>query len=42
MLDGSRSLPEVLASGIEPRWTLIFGNEGKLPKQAFFSAIQEA
>ncbi len=38
MLDGSRSLPEVLASGIEPRWTLIFGNEGSgLP--AAFSAM---
>lgn len=28
MLDGSRSLPEVLANPIPPAWTLIFGNEG--------------
>ena len=28
MLDGSRSLPEVLAGEIPPRWTLVFGNEG--------------
>lgn len=28
MLDGSRSLPEVLAEPLPPRWTLIFGNEG--------------
>lgn len=38
MLDGSRSLPEVLATDIPPRWTLIFGNEGSgLP--ASFSAL---
>lgn len=35
MLDGSRSLPEVMASGIEPRWTLIFGNEGSGLPPAF-------
>ena len=28
MLDGSRSLPEVLAGDIPAKWTLIFGNEG--------------
>ena len=28
MLDGSRSLPDVLAEPIPARWTLIFGNEG--------------
>ena len=28
MLDGSRSLPEVLAGDIPPDWTLVFGNEG--------------
>lgn len=28
MLDGSRSLPDVLSSGIPAVWTLIFGNEG--------------
>ncbi len=28
MLDGSRSLPDVLAGDISPDWTLIFGNEG--------------
>lgn len=28
MLDGSRSLPEVLSQPIPKNWTLIFGNEG--------------
>ena len=28
MLDGSRSLPEVLAGDVPAYWTLIFGNEG--------------
>ena len=28
MLDGSRSLPDVLAGDVKDRWTLIFGNEG--------------
>ena len=28
MLDGSRSLPDVLAGDVPGRWTLIFGNEG--------------
>lgn len=28
MLDGSRSLPEVLAEPVPAAWTLIFGNEG--------------
>lgn len=28
MLDGSRSLPEVLAGDVPANWTLIFGNEG--------------
>ena len=28
MLDGSRSLPEVLAGDIPDNWSLIFGNEG--------------
>ena len=28
MLDGSRSLPDVLAGDVPERWTLIFGNEG--------------
>ena len=28
MLDGSRSLPEVLADAVPGDWTLIFGNEG--------------
>ncbi len=28
MLDGSRSLPDVLAGGVPETWTLIFGNEG--------------
>lgn len=28
MLDGSRSLPDVLAGDVPPDWTLIFGNEG--------------
>lgn len=35
MLDGSKSLPEVLAGGIPPRWTLIFGNEGSGLPPAF-------
>lgn len=34
MLDGSRSLPDVLAESIPPRWTLVFGNEGSgLPQE---------
>ena len=28
MLDGSKSLPEVLAGEIPAKWTLVFGNEG--------------
>ncbi|MBQ8554482.1 MAG: TrmH family RNA methyltransferase [Clostridia bacterium] len=28
MLDGSRSLPDVLAGDVASRWTLVFGNEG--------------
>lgn len=28
MLDGSRSLPDVLAGDIPERWALVFGNEG--------------
>ena len=28
MLDGSKSLPEVLAGEIHAKWTLVFGNEG--------------
>lgn len=28
MLDGSRSLPDVVAGGVPAAWTLIFGNEG--------------
>ena len=28
MLDGSRSLPDVIADGVPERWTLVFGNEG--------------
>ena len=28
MLDGSRSLPDVLAQDVPARWTLVFGNEG--------------
>ena len=28
MLDGSRSLPEVLAGEVPQRWALVFGNEG--------------
>ena len=35
MLDGSRSLPEVLAGEIPPRWTLVFGNEGSGLPPAF-------
>lgn len=38
MLDGSRSLPDVLAEGIPATWSLIFGNEGSgLPAE--FSQI---
>ncbi len=34
MLDGSRSLPEVLAEDVPDRWTLVFGNEGSgLPRE---------
>ena len=34
MLDGSRSLPDVLAEPIPPCWTLVFGNEGSgLPQE---------
>ena len=28
MLDGSRSLPDVLAEPVPAAWTLVFGNEG--------------
>ena len=28
MLDGSRSLPDVLAGDVPERWSLVFGNEG--------------
>ena len=28
MLDGSKSLPDVIAQGIPEKWTLVFGNEG--------------
>lgn len=35
MLDGSRSLPDVLAENIPARWTLIFGNEGSGLPPAF-------
>ena len=28
MLDGSRSLPDVLAGPVPAAWTLVFGNEG--------------
>ena len=28
MLDGSRSLPDVIAAGVPEKWTLVFGNEG--------------
>ena len=28
MLDGSKSLPDVLAGEVPQRWTLVFGNEG--------------
>lgn len=28
MLDGSRSLPDVLAENVPANWTLVFGNEG--------------
>ncbi len=28
MLDGSRSLPDVLAGDVPAKWTLVFGNEG--------------
>ncbi|MBR4081490.1 MAG: TrmH family RNA methyltransferase [Clostridia bacterium] len=38
MLDGSRSLPDVLAEDVPENWTLIFGNEGSgLPPE--FSRI---
>ena len=38
MLDGSRSLPDVLAGDVPARWTLIFGNEGSgLPAE--FAAL---
>lgn len=38
MLDGSRSLPDVLFDAVPERWTLIFGNEGSgLPPE--FSSI---
>ena len=34
MLDGSQSLPDVLAGDVKDRWTLIFGNEGSgLPEE---------
>ena len=34
MLDGSRSLPDVLAGDVPDQWTLIFGNEGSgLPEE---------
>lgn len=37
MLDGSRSLPDVLAEDIPAAWTLIFGNEGSgLPHEFAF------
>lgn len=35
MLDGSRSLPEVLDGEIPAKWTLIFGNEGSGLPPAF-------
>lgn len=35
MLDGSRSLPEVLDGEIPAKWTLIFGNEGSGLPTAF-------
>ncbi len=35
MLDGSKSLPEVLAGEIPDRWTLVFGNEGSGLPPAF-------
>ncbi|MGN0754325.1 MAG: TrmH family RNA methyltransferase [Aristaeellaceae bacterium] len=35
MLDGSKSLPEVLAGEIPDRWTLVFGNEGSGLPTAF-------
>lgn len=35
MLDGSRSLPDVLAGDIPAAWTLIFGNEGSGLPAAF-------
>lgn len=38
MLDGSRSLPDVLAGAVPADWTLIFGNEGSgLPHE--FAAV---
>ena len=34
MLDGSRSLPDVLAEDVPANWTLVFGNEGSgLPSE---------
>ena len=35
MLDGSRSLPDVLTDELPKRWTLIFGNEGSGLPAAF-------
>lgn len=35
MLDGSKSLPEVLAGEIPAKWTLVFGNEGSGLPAAF-------
>ncbi len=35
MLDGSKSLPDVLAGGVPEKWTLIFGNEGSGLPAAF-------
>lgn len=35
MLDGSKSLPEVLAGDIPEKWTLVFGNEGSGLPAAF-------
>ena len=35
MLDGSVSLPELMAAGIAPRWSLIVGNEGRGLPPAF-------
>lgn len=41
MLDGSASLPDVLAGGIPPVWSLVFGNEGSGLPHAF-SAFGQA